>query len=136
MVKVYYEQAGYAQLVAYFDDENTYNKCVEALEQDAQENNFKFITESTNDLDLTEIDEIIEPIFNDEKTFYLIGGDATREYNDNGIEGVVNESEANELTVSTFCFIEGKTRSSELAEALNGWDDYVIITEEEFNLIN
>lgn len=96
MVKVYYEQAGYAQLVAYFDDENTYNKCVEALEQDAQENNFKFITESTNDLDLTEIDEIIEPIFNDEKTFYLIGGDATREYNDNGIEGVVNESEAND----------------------------------------
>jgi len=68
MVKVYYEQAGYAQLVAYFDDENTYNKCIEVLEQDAQENNFEFITESINELDLSEVDDIIEPILNDEKT--------------------------------------------------------------------
>lgn len=71
-----------------------------------------------------------------EKTFYLIGGDATREYDDNGIEGVVKEYEADELTISVFCFIEGETRSHELADALNGWDDYVIITEEEFNQIN
>jgi len=71
-----------------------------------------------------------------EKTFYLIGGDATREYNDNGIEGVVKEYEADELTISVFCFIEGETRSHELADALNGWDDYVIITEDEFNQIN
>ena len=136
MVKVYYEQSGYAQLVAYFDDENTYNKCIEVLEQDAKENNFEFITESVNDLDLSEVDDIIEPILNDEKTYYLIGGDATREYNENGIEGVVKEYESDELTISVFCFIEGKTRSHELADALNGWDDYVIITEEEFNQIN
>lgn len=71
-----------------------------------------------------------------EKTYYLIGGDATREYNDNGIEGVVREYEADELTISVFCFIEGETRSYELADALNGWDDYVIITEEEFKQIN
>ena len=136
MVKVYYEQKGYAQLVAYFDDETTYNKCVEALEQDAKENNFEFITKSINDMDLTEVNEVLEPIFNDEKTHYLIGGDATREYNDNGIKGVLKEHETDQLSLSVFCFIEGETKSYELAEALNGWDDYAIITEEEFNLIN
>lgn len=71
-----------------------------------------------------------------EKTYYLMGEDAVREYNDNGIEGVVKEYEADELTISVFCFIEGETRSYELADALNGWNDYVIITEEEFNQIN
>lgn len=71
-----------------------------------------------------------------EKTYYLIGGDATREYNENGIKGVVTEYESDELTISVFCFIEGKTRSHELAEALDGWDDYVIITEEEFNQLS
>ena len=71
-----------------------------------------------------------------EKTYYLIGGDATTEYNENGIEGVAKEYEADELTISVFCFIEGETKSHELAEALEGWDDYVIISEEEFILIN
>lgn len=70
------------------------------------------------------------------KTYYLIGSDATKEYYENGIEGVLNDYEANELSFSTFCFIEGETRSSELAQALSGYDDYAIITEEEYNLIN
>lgn len=70
------------------------------------------------------------------KIYYLIGSDATKEYYENGIEGVLNDYEANELSFSTFCFIEGETRSSELAQALSGYDDYAIITEEEYNLIN
>jgi hypothetical protein len=78
------------------------------------------------------IEGYIETITNPEKTYYLLGEDATNEYNENGIEGVVSEYEDNNLSYSSFCFIEGITRSSELADAMNGWNDYAIITEEEF----
>ncbi len=133
MVKVYYEQKGYAELTAYFDSEETYAVCVEALEKHAKECNFEFITESVNELGLMELDTIIEPILNNEKTYYLFGDDAVREYDDNGIDGVCAESEANEITVTTFVFIEGVTRSADFADAINGWNRYAILTEEEYN---
>lgn len=68
-----------------------------------------------------------------EKTFYLFGNDAVNEFNENGIEGLIDEIENNNLGYAVFEFIEGKTRSSELMEAADGWGDYLILTEEEYN---
>jgi len=67
-----------------------------------------------------------------EKTFYLFGEDAVKEYNENGINAVVQEFEDNNLSYQTFVFIEGETKSHQLAEAMQGWNDYVIISENEF----
>ena len=46
MVKVYFETDGYAKLVAIFDSEETYAVCLEALERNAKENGFLYVTES------------------------------------------------------------------------------------------
>lgn len=122
MVKVFFENsnAQYSEQVATFESELIYLACLPKLEELAKLEGFDKVTESTEE----------------EKTFYLIGSDASREYNENGIKAVINRSESNEITFSSFCFIESETTSSELAKALNGWDDYVIITEDEFNQLN
>ncbi len=68
------------------------------------------------------------------KTYYLFGSDVVKEYNFEGIDSaieLINENENHEV----FIFIEGETRSSELASALMGWNDFAIITEEEYNKI-
>lgn len=49
MVKVYFETDGYAELVAIFKDEQTYDACFEALEREAKENNFPYVTESVDE---------------------------------------------------------------------------------------
>jgi len=49
MVKVYFETDGYAELVAIFDNESTYSICLPALEKQAKENGFAFVTESIDD---------------------------------------------------------------------------------------
>jgi len=67
------------------------------------------------------------------KTFYLLGSDAVREYNENGIDGFLKSLKKDSLIYSVFVFIEGVTHSSELAEAMDGWNDYEFLTEEEFN---
>jgi hypothetical protein len=50
MVKVYFETGSYAELVATFDSEETYDVCFNALEALARENGFGFVTESVEDL--------------------------------------------------------------------------------------
>jgi hypothetical protein len=49
MVKVYFETDSYAELVAIFDDEDTYQVCLPALEKMLEENGFDRITESVED---------------------------------------------------------------------------------------
>lgn len=66
------------------------------------------------------------------KTFYLFGEDVVRSLNDEGFDSALELIEANE-SYGTFIFIEGETKSHELAEAIQGWNDYAIITEEEYN---
>ncbi len=87
--------------------------------------------------DFLENESIIEAIkqaeTEPEKTYYLLGEDATNEYHENGIKGVLKEIKKNDLGYGCFCFFEGITHSTEFAEALNGWYDYAIITEEEYN---
>lgn len=49
VVKVYFETSGYAELVAKFDSEETYDACLPALEALAKENGFDFVSESIED---------------------------------------------------------------------------------------
>ena len=49
MVKVYFETTSYAELVAVFDSEETYEVCIEALERQAKENGFLYVTESIDE---------------------------------------------------------------------------------------
>lgn len=49
MVKVYFETGGYAELVAIFDSEETYNACLPALEKLRKKHGFDFISESVVD---------------------------------------------------------------------------------------
>jgi len=58
MVKVYfkYNNGSYADLVAIFDDEETYGKCYPALKKYATSMNFDTITESVNDDDIRELE--------------------------------------------------------------------------------
>lgn len=49
MIKVYFETSSYAELVATFADETLYDVCYPALEQEAKDRNFEFITESIED---------------------------------------------------------------------------------------
>ena len=55
MIKVYFETNNwYATTVAYFDNEETYNACLPALEKLAEESRM-FVTESVIDKDISEI---------------------------------------------------------------------------------
>jgi hypothetical protein len=49
MIKVYFETSSYSELVACFDDEQTYNACLLALEKLAKDNGFDSVTESVDD---------------------------------------------------------------------------------------
>ena len=51
MVKVYFEldNGKYAELVAIFDDEETYDVCLPALEKLCKKNNFDLVTESVDE---------------------------------------------------------------------------------------
>lgn len=52
MVKVYFEtENGYSELVAVFDNEETYTVCYPSLQKLAKQNGF-FITESVDDNDI------------------------------------------------------------------------------------
>ena len=55
MIKVYFETENwYCIPVAYFDDEETYNACLPALEKLAEESRM-FVTESVTDEDISEL---------------------------------------------------------------------------------
>jgi hypothetical protein len=133
MVKVYFEQPNYAELVAYFADENVYKACYEALEKQAKEYNFEFITESVVDVDFDNIITLAEKLEENEpeKTYYLFGEEPVKKYFDDGFESFFKR--VDDYGFETFCFIEGITKSTEFAEAIGGWMDYAVITEEEFN---
>lgn len=68
-------------------------------------------------------------------TYFLFGEVAVYTYQDEGIEAVVQQYEDNILTYETFVFKEGVTTPVELLSAYNGYNDYVTITEEEYNLL-
>jgi len=57
MVKVYFETANgsYAEVVAIFDDEETYAACLPALEKLAKKHNFAKVTESLEDKSISDV---------------------------------------------------------------------------------
>ena len=59
MVKVYFEldNGKYAELVAIFDNEETYDACLPALEKLAEKHNFDMVTESVDEE--TELKELV-----------------------------------------------------------------------------
>ena len=65
MIKVYFETKNwFATTVAYFDNEETYNACLPALEKLAEESRM-FVTESINEFELDDIDNLVKEKFND-----------------------------------------------------------------------
>lgn len=70
-----------------------------------------------------------------EKTYYLFGEDAVNAY-DNGIDELIEEVTQNDIAFATFEFIEGETQSADLMYEFNGWMDYSIMTEEDYNKLN
>lgn len=69
------------------------------------------------------------------KTYFLFGTDATNIYKYDGINAVVEAYEANEITFNTFVFIDGEAPPQQLLMEYKGWQDYTVITEEEYNLL-
>lgn len=55
MVRVFFERGGYAELVAVFMDEYTYNDCVPALERLCKDMGFDKMTESIEYSEETEM---------------------------------------------------------------------------------
>lgn len=55
MVRVFFERGGYAELVAVFMDEYTYNDCVPALERLCKDMGFDKLTESIEYSEETEM---------------------------------------------------------------------------------
>jgi len=57
MVKVYFETKnnGYSQLVAIFDDEETYEFCSNGLQECAEKNGFEYVTESIEEVAIAEL---------------------------------------------------------------------------------
>lgn len=55
MIRVFFERSGYAELVAVFIDEYTYNDCVPALERLCKDMGFDELTESIEYSEETEM---------------------------------------------------------------------------------
>jgi len=78
MVRVYFETDGYAELVAIFDSEATYDACYEALEKQAKDNNFLYVTESVDSEDNYEV-VLIDDNLEETKIFGFSSYDETLE---------------------------------------------------------
>lgn len=62
LVKVYFETSSHAELVAIFDDEDTYIACLPALEKLRKKHGFDLVTESIIDsMVMNELDRIVKP---------------------------------------------------------------------------
>lgn len=77
----------------------------------------------------------IMPKLNKKKTYYLFGIDACHLYSE-GFESLLNKIENDGLDFGLFTFTEGETPSIDLLYAANRWNEYSIITEEEFDKLN
>lgn len=68
-------------------------------------------------------------------TYYLFGTDAGKEYSENCFQDFYAKCEEFEFGFALFAFIEGETESVKLMEAFDGWGDYTIINQDEFELL-
>lgn len=68
-----------------------------------------------------------------DKTFYLFGSDACRTYRQEGFGQLKAVIETEDLGYSIFCFEQNLTSSASLLDAYDGWGDYEVLTEEEYD---
>ena len=66
--------------------------------------------------------------------YLLLGEDACREYDENGIDGVLYQNDDNGMQYGTYLIDDGESLFS-LLEAMAGWNDYCVITAEEYALL-
>lgn len=68
--------------------------------------------------------------------YFLFGKEATTIYLEDckdGIEPLIEAINDDNISYDIFEFIEGETSPVNLLMKYQGWDDYVVITNEEFN---
>ena len=68
-----------------------------------------------------------------EPIYFLFGADACRDWSESGIRGLKKASRNNEYNPVTYEFTGNIL---ELMEQYTGWNDYSILTKEEFDKIN
>ena len=129
MVKVYFETSSYAQLVACFEDEETYNECSDALEALATKHNFEFVSESVIETPL----EMVELIGKDKETYVLFGESICIEY-DEGIEQAVDFALDNPRGYGISKFDQNSSIVDILSES-ERWATYSIIPKEDYEKI-
>ncbi|MFZ1704353.1 MAG: hypothetical protein WAT79_08395 [Saprospiraceae bacterium] len=69
------------------------------------------------------------------KTFFLFGEDAIKVYDEGDINAVVEAYENNDIMYSMFAYDSEKTQPIDLLLAFIGWNEFTVITEEEYNLL-
>lgn len=69
------------------------------------------------------------------KTYFLFGKDASDEYEENGVDGVLSQFNKNTFTYEVFQFTEGDLPQT-LFAAYEGWEAWRIITKVEFDKLN
>lgn len=65
-------------------------------------------------------------------TYYLFGEDACIELKTGGVEEVLKAFDRGELTYTTFAYDERENESFDILNAYNGWNDFSIISKEEY----
>lgn len=68
-------------------------------------------------------------------TYFLFGSEAVDIYNEEGIDALIDAIEDDNLGCDTFEHILSETLPCDLLDAFQGWDDYAVITKEEFDRI-
>lgn len=68
-------------------------------------------------------------------TYYLFGTDQVYAYDSGFATLLIHLNKEGDMP-SIFEFIEGRTPSTEFAEAISGWGDYTTITAEEYQVLN
>lgn len=68
-------------------------------------------------------------------TYFLFSSEAVGIYDDEGIDALVEAIENDNLMCDTFEYVPSVTLPCDLLDAFKGWDDYAVITKEEFDRI-
>jgi hypothetical protein len=100
------------------------------------EDDFIIVNDDDDIDDINHIqDELDKWIKSFEKTYVLFGEDAILEYDENGVDAVFDAYENNELGYEVEMFNQHNSVAQILYKS-KGWNDYVIITENEFKKLS
>lgn len=110
----------------------------EYLEEFAQSNKgtsdmllMQFAIQYGYKLALDSINDLLDKERQSKTYYFLVGDDACAEFESNGIDGVIEQSEANELGYNCVTFTDGGSIHS-LLQAFSGMKDYISLSKEEY----